>query len=279
MLKSRIELNNRYFIMYKLAVIGNPIAHSLSPLIWSEFAHQCEIELEYNKICAPIDDFEHMARDFFASGGHALSVTAPFKARAYALANRHTPQTLLSQTANHLLAKDGLLLADNTDGVGLVADLHRMGRNLKDKNILIIGSGSVIYSVLSSLEAEAPRRIDLLMRDSSKLDDFVQKSKLLDAYDDAISYDIVINTTPNMAENTLFSQVKQLSTHALAYDMIYTAKQTLFLKAMEQLNPGITQANGLGMLIQQAATAFTLLFAKSPDANALYPLLQEKMNG
>lgn len=67
--------------MYKLAVIGNPIAHSLSPLIWSEFARQCEIELEYNKICAPIDDFEHVVRDFFASGGHALSVTAPFKSR------------------------------------------------------------------------------------------------------------------------------------------------------------------------------------------------------
>lgn len=279
MLKSRIELNNRYFIMYKLAVIGNPIAHSLSPLIWSEFAHQCEIELEYNKICAPIDDFEHVVRDFFASGGHALSVTAPFKSRAYALANRHNSHTLLSQTANHLIARDGLLLADNTDGIGLVADLHRMGRNLKSKNILIIGSGSVIYSVLSSLEAEAPKRIDLLMRDSSKLDDFIQKSRLVDAYDAVVSYDIVINTTPNIAENTLFSQVKQLSAHALVYDMIYTAKQTLFLKAMEQVNADITQANGLGMLIQQAAAAFTLIFAKSPNIDALYPLLQEKMNG
>ena len=125
-----------------------------------------------------------------------------------------------------------MLLADNTDGIGLVADLRRMGRILKDKNILIIGSGSVIYSVLSSLEAEAPERIDLLMRDSSKLDDFVQKSRLVDAYDAKVSYDIVINTTPNVAENTLFKSkwAKRLSTHALAYDMIYTAKQTMFLK-------------------------------------------------
>ena len=80
-----------------------------------------------------------------------------------------------------------------------------MGRVLKDKNRLIIGSGSVIYSVLSSLEAEAPKRIDLLMRDSSKLDDFIQKSHLVDAYAPEISYDLVINTTPNTPENTLFS--------------------------------------------------------------------------
>lgn len=265
--------------MYKLAVIGNPIAHSLSPLIWSEFAHQCAIELEYSKICAPIDDFEHVVRDFFASGGYALSVTAPFKARAYSLANQHNPHTLLSQTANHLIAKKDLLLADNTDGIGLVADLRRMGRVLKDKNLLIIGSGSVIYSVLSSLEAEAPKRIDLLMRDSSKLDDFIQKSHLVDAYAPEISYDLVINTTPNTPENTLFSQVKQLSTHALAYDMIYTARQTMFLKAMEQLNAEITQTNGIGMLIQQAAAAFSLIFNQTPDVDPLYPLLQDKMNG
>ena len=238
--------------MYKLAVIGNPIAHSLSPLIWSEFAHQCAIELEYSKICAPIDDFEHVVRDFFASGGYALSVTAPFKARAYSLANQHNPHTLLSQTANHLIAKKDLLLADNTD---------------------------VIYSVLSSLEAEAPKRIDLLMRDSSKLDDFIQKSHLVDAYAPEISYDLVINTTPNTPENTLFSQVKQLSTHALAYDMIYTARQTMFLKAMEQLNAEITQTNGIGMLIQQAAAAFSLIFNQTPDVDPLYPLLQDKMNG
>lgn len=265
--------------MHKLAIIGNPVSHSLSPLIWHEFAQQTGVELEYIKIEAPVTEFERRVQDFFSSGGKAVNITAPFKARAFALAKTHNQHALGSQTANLLINTNIGLEADNTDGLGLVADLSRLNLDLHGKNILIIGSGSVIYSVLSSLAVENPARIDLLMRDTSKLVEFESKSSLIKACSPDIAYDLVINTTPNNPANELFANIQQLSANALAYDMSYTAKQTLFMCAMEKLNSQVIQANGIGMLIQQAKVGFQLVFGIMPEVESLYTLLQEKLNG
>jgi shikimate dehydrogenase len=265
--------------MYQLAVVGNPIEHSRSPVIWHEFARQTGVELNYTKICAPIDDFEHLVTNFFQNGGLALNITAPFKARAYAMANLHHHAALIAKSANLLINRDNLIGADNTDGVGLVADLTRLGIDLAGKNLLIIGSGSVIYSVLDSLEQPAPARIDLLVRDQNKLDGFVQASRLIDAYSSDVVYDVVINTTPNTLDNQLFEQVKRLSDDSLAYDMIYSAEQTLFMQQMQHLNPQVRSANGIGMLIQQAAFGFERVFSIMPKTEALYTILQGSLNG
>ncbi len=265
--------------MYQLAVVGNPIAHSLSPNIFSEFSRQTGIELNYTRICAPIDDFERVVNEFFNNGGYALNITAPFKARAFAMASKHLPHTLLPATANVLIRKDELLIADNTDGLGLVADFARNGIELANKKILIIGSGSVIFSVLPSLEECKPERIDLLMRDSSKLDEFMQKSRLIGEFAAETEYDIVINTTPNVPDNSLFSQIKQLNSNACAYDMGYTAAKTLFMQQMLAIDPTLIALNGLGMLIQQAKYGFHRMFGLYPEIDNLYPILSEKLHG
>lgn len=262
--------------MYKLAVVGNPIAHSLSPLIWQTFAKDVGIEIEYNKIHAEINVFEDVIKDFFIDGGTSISITAPFKARAFAMANKHKKHTLGSQTANLLFMNDGQLVADNTDGIGLVDDFGYKGINLKSKNILIIGSGSVVHSVLSSLEESHPNRIDLLMRNWDNLTQFENRSLIVDRYSEDIYYDVIINTTPSTPENELFAKIKLISDSSIAYDMIYTAKQTEFLRVMELLNPHVTQANGIGMLIQQAKIAFSQVFGIIPKIEHLYPLLQEQ---
>lgn len=264
--------------MYKLAVVGNPIAHSLSPVIFAEFAKETGISLDYQRICAPIDEFESVVKKFFEDGGHALNITAPFKSRAYAMANKHLEHTVIPQTANVLIQDNALLLADNTDGLGLVADLRRNNILLNAKNILILGSGSVIFSVLRSLELEHPARIDLLMRNIDKLEDFMTKSSLVDEYQPELAYDLVINTTPNAADNQLFSQVKNLNSGACAYDMIYTANKTIFMQQMEKANSEIILLNGLGMLIQQARFGFQRMFGIEPAVDNLYPLLQGIIN-
>lgn len=264
--------------MYKLAVVGNPVAHSLSPVIFGEFAKETGILLEYQKICAPLDGFEHVVSEFFATGGHALNITAPFKARAYAMASTHLTHTIIPETANVLLKNGDSLIADNTDGLGLVADLQKNNFSLARKNILILGSGSVIYSVLHSLELGQPSRIDLLMRNNDKLDDFMQKSVLINSYEPDIVYDLIINTTPNVPENTLFQQIRQVNRNACAYDMIYTANKTLFMQQLERLSSDIKLLNGLGMLIQQARFGFKTMFGVEPAVDGLYPLLQGKIN-
>lgn len=284
--------------MYQLALVGNPIAHSLSPVIFAEFGRQTGISLDYQLICSPIDDFEHVVRDFFAKGGHALNVTAPFKSRAYALASRHQPQTQLSGTANVLVKSQSPveeyktdnkstfsfsneLVADNTDGLGIVADFEYHKISLNNKNILIIGSGSVVFSILPSLEKAKPKRIDLLMRDWDKLDQFLVKSYLIDEFSADIDYDIVINTTPNNPDNQLFSQINQLSADACLYDMNYTAKETLFMQQVAANNPNLNlnKLNGLGMLIQQAKYGFHAMFGVyPPQIDELYPLLAERIH-
>lgn len=264
--------------MYKLAVVGNPIAHSLSPVIFAEFAKETGISLDYQRICAPIDEFESIVNNFFATGGHALNITAPFKSRAYAMANKHLEHTIIPQTANVLIKDKQLLLADNTDGLGLVADLRRNNISLKAKNILILGSGSVIFSVLHSLELEHPARIDLLMRNREKLEEFMSKSAIIDEYEPSLAYDLIINTTPNTPDNQLFFQVKNINQDACVYDMIYTANKTIFMQQMEKINPEIIMLNGLGMLIQQAKFGFQRMFDIELSVDSLYPLLQGIIN-
>ena len=265
--------------MYQLGVFGNPIAHSLSPRIFTEFGNETGIPLKYDKICVAIDHFEEEVRRFFANGGYALNITAPFKARAFTLANTHAVATLLSETANILLkTKDGIH-ADNTDGIGLVADLTRNKVQLQGKNILILGSGSVIFSILASLEKEQPARIDLLMRNMDKLDEFMFKSKLVDEFSNDIIYDLVINTTPNTPDNQLFKQFYKLAPDACAYDMAYTAPETLFMQTLANCQPGIKVINGLGMLIQQARYGFNCMFNIYPPVDQLYPLLNGILHG
>lgn len=260
--------------MHQLAVVGNPIEHSRSPRIWQQFADECNIELSYSKIFSPLDDFEHIVSDFFKKDGLALNITAPFKARAYTLANTHHHDSMIAKSANLLWMKDDLITAYNTDGVGLVNDILRRGFSLADKKILILGSGSVIHSVIPALELKKPSRIDLLMRNWDKLDDFMNVSRFIDEYDSQITYDIIINTTPNMPENKLFQEVVKISDGALIYDMIYIAEETLFMQAMKKVNPQLNAVNGLGMLIEQAAAGFEIVFGIKPPTTKIYQLLQ-----
>ncbi|MDD3266303.1 MAG: hypothetical protein PHC75_03890 [Burkholderiales bacterium] len=264
--------------MYKLAVIGNPIEHSLSPLIWQTFANDVGINLTYEKIFSEIDCFESLIKNLMADNYLALNVTSPFKARAFQIATTHGNHTLHSNTANLLIKKDNEIFADNTDGLGLIDDFRYQGVSLLNKKILILGNGSVIHSVLSSLLNEKPERVDLLMRDWNNLAQFEDASVLIHQYSKDISYDVIINTTPSLLQNSLFEQVKLVSNNAIAYDMIYTAKQTLFLAAMEKLNPNIKQTNGIGMLIQQAKVGFNKVFGIMPETQNLYPILQAKFN-
>lgn len=265
--------------MHHLAVIGNPVAHSLSPQIFTAFAAEFDIDLVYDRICPAIEDFESVVLEFFASGGYALNITAPFKTRAYDLADVRLANSQLSKTANVLIKREGKLVADNTDGRGLVADLIKNNIVLNDQNILLIGSGSVIHSVLAEVSANNPNSIDILMRNPKKITDFSQHVNKLGCFNQSVNYDLIINTTPNINDNQLFAQINKLKDNVLIYDMDYKSQQTLFIKQMQQINPNIRYLNGLGMLIMQAKFGFEVMFGKVPQTDYLYKLLGDKLHG
>lgn len=259
--------------MYKLAILGNPVAHSLSPTIWQLFAKQCDINLEYNKIHVELGDFATTAEKFFTNGGLAMNVTSPFKPEAFAFANNHSSRSL--QTANLLIKRNQQIFADNTDGIGLVNDIIQThNTSLKNSKVLIIGSGGVIHSILPSIIEQSPQHIALLMRDYNKLNNYQQYGKQIYAFDNSISYDIIINTTPNTADNLLFDCITQLQQNTLCYDMSYQQSLTLFLQKMQKTNPTANLQNGLGMLVWQAYFGFVEIFNQQPDVAPVYQYLK-----
>jgi shikimate dehydrogenase len=108
------------------AVIGNPIAHSKSPLIHEIFAKQTNQAIHYGRIFSELNDFKKSTLEFFECGGKGLNVTIPFKLQAYELAQHKTPRAQSAQAANMLWVENGQWWCDNSDGEGLTRDLRRL---------------------------------------------------------------------------------------------------------------------------------------------------------
>ena len=255
--------------MHQLAVIGNPIEHSLSPLIWGLFARQFGIEINYRKILAKDEqDFEYQVRIFFEANGTALNVTAPFKNAAYAISDIHSQKSSISKASNFLTIQSGKIISDTTDGIGLLNDITlNKNQSVANKNILIIGSGFVLDSILSDFIAQKPISIDILARNEVRTG-FLNKKFATGFFDKQKNYDIIINTTPNTANNMLFGQVECVNDNILCYDLGYT--NNLFLGVMKNINPNIIICNGIGMLVEQASVAFTKLFNETPDTKVVF---------
>ena len=136
----------------RYAVIGNPVAHSLSPEIHARFARDCGQCLVYERLLAPLDGFEATVAAFREAGGRGLNVTVPFKREAAALADRPSERVRQAGAANTLGFDDDGIWADNTDGLGLVADLQgRLGIALAGARIVLLGAGGAARGVVGPL--------------------------------------------------------------------------------------------------------------------------------
>ena len=148
-----LVLNNppqRQAAIISCAVIGDPIAHSLSPLIHHQFANQCGLTLFYEKILGQQNSIEFQIKDFFEKGGLGMNITTPFKEKAFQLATHHEPAAQLAGVANTLWLNDkGELCADNTDAYGLLYSLEKH-TCLKAKKVLLLGAGGAAKGVISS---------------------------------------------------------------------------------------------------------------------------------
>lgn len=271
--------------MDRYAVVGNPIAHSKSPDIHRLFAEQTGQALTYEKLLAELDGFPATARAFFAAGGKGLNVTVPFKEDAFRLADSKTERAQLAGAVNTLaLQSDGRLLGDNTDGAGLVADLLGHGWPLKGKRLLILGAGGAVRGVLAPLLAEKPAELVIANRTEAKAAQLALGFAHLGpvrayALPDLAGrpFDLVINGTSASLSGELPTLPAGLfAPGAAAYDMVYGAEPTAFLCwAAEQ---GVQRlADGLGMLVGQAAEAFELWRGLRPDTAPVIKALRAQL--
>ncbi|MBA2709154.1 MAG: shikimate dehydrogenase [Tatlockia sp.] len=253
----------------RFAVMGNPIAHSLSPYIHQRFAELLGIQLDYEKILiAEESNFEEEVRVFFDKGGKGLNITLPFKQNAFTLAARKTERCTQAKAANTLWVNDNELWADNTDGIGLIRDLSTHV-DLSGKQVLLLGAGGAARGIVGPLLAGGIASMTLVNRNQEKAKNLQSEYKqiqCLSMEELKTSYDLVINaTSASLSTERMALSPFILKSTTLCYDLAYSrTDKTTFVKwASEQ---GVVGIDGLGMLVEQAAESFYIWHGIRPDS-------------
>lgn len=269
------------------AVIGNPIAHSKSPEIHTRFAADTVQDMRYAHLLAPLDGFAATVREFIAQGGRGANVTVPFKLEAYALADQLTTRAKAAGAVNTLKFDDGVILGDNTDGVGLVSDIVRnAGFDLAHKKILLLGAGGAARGVVLPLLEGGPAQLVIANRTLAKAEELVQQFQQFSEQPGILSacsfaqatqgFDLVINATSASLQAELPPLAASVFGPAtLAYDMMYGSQPTVFMQfAAAQ---GARVRDGLGMLVEQAAEAFFVWRGVRPHTDAVFAALRAQL--
>jgi shikimate dehydrogenase len=271
----------------RYAVVGNPVAHSKSPLIHAEFARQTGQDLEYGRLLAPLDGFRATALEFRRAGGKGLNVTLPFKLEAYALAEARTARALDAEAVNTLKFEPGAILGDNTDGVGLLRDIEtNLAFPLAGRRILLMGAGGAAQGVLAPLVGVRPLRLVIANRTVDKAQQLAQRvaagsgeTQVQAAGYAALAgqvFDLVVNATSASLHDAVPAlPAGTFAPGALAYDMMYGKGLTPFLQ-QAQAQGAARLADGIGMLVEQAAESFFVWRGVRPDTAPVIELLQRQ---
>lgn len=262
------------------AVVGNPIAHSKSPLIHAEFAKQTHQHMRYERVLAPLDGFEATIRDLMKQGYKGVNVTVPFKFEAYALCDYHTEQAKLAGAVNTIKFTEHGLWGNNTDGDGLIEDItHNLNTPIAGKRVLLLGAGGAAEGVFQPLLVQNPVKLVVANRTLDKAEKMVSKSfdKAIQGvactYDDLKNqqFDIVINaTSAGLSDMALPIPSCVFAENCLAYDMMYGRETPFMAQARAS---GAQVADGLGMLVEQAAEAFSYWRGVRPETKSVMKMM------
>lgn len=260
------------------AVLGNPITHSKSPIIHAAFAKQTNQNISYEAILVPLDGFESMVKDLIAQCYKGLNITVPFKFEAFEICDSKSARavSLGSGAVNTLININGKIHGDNTDGVGLRNDIEKnLGFEIANKHVLVLGAGGAAYGVMNSLIGAASvtianrtyeNALDLVMA----IKDFDAKASRFESLEKP--YDLIINATSTGLSDTALPIPNIVFGHGcLAYDMMY-GRETPFMAQARAA--GAQVADGLGMLVEQAAEAFYIWRDIRPETQPVIQMVR-----
>ncbi len=280
----------------RYAVLGHPIHHSLSPVIHAAFAAQTGQHLSYEALDVAPEQLVITLQRLPEDGYRGVNITVPHKEAAWAYAQQHgqlTERAALAGAVNTLAWSDQGLHGDNTDGQGLLNDLQqRYKLNLTGKRILLLGAGGATRGVVLPLLAARPAALVIANRTAIKaqtlaalfaemsgntqlsgcgLEDLPAVTRTHGAFD------LVINaTSASLSGEAIALPSGTVAPEGFAYDMMYGKAPTPFLET--QKTAGIRHlADGLGMLVEQAAVAFALWRGVTPETQAVYLALRERL--
>lgn len=260
------------------AVIGNPISHTKSPLIHGLFAEATRQTMEYRAIEGSLDGFEADVLRFRQEGGLGMNITAPFKLRAFELSDGRSERAQLARAANALKFEEGRIFAENFDGIGLLRDIEEnLEEPLRNRRVLVLGAGGAVRGALLPFLQAAPAALVIANRDITKAQTLLNEVKHprlhVCSYADLAEqqFDIVVNAT----SASLIGQLppipeKTLQSVSLAYELAYGKGLTPFLQLAKE--KGVKRlADGVGMLVEQAAEAFAWWRGVRPETR---PVIQ-----
>ncbi|MDF2179762.1 shikimate dehydrogenase [Aliiglaciecola sp. CAU 1673] len=270
--------------MDKYAVIGNPVAHSKSPFIHKLFAEQTGQDMEYGAILSPLNGFNDAVVRFIQSGGKGMNVTLPFKEQAYALAQTLSDAAQKAEAVNTLIFHQGQIQGHNTDGVGLIADLHFHQVPITNKRVLLVGAGGAARGVIPPLLEGKPAVLHLANRTVDKALSLAMHFKGFGNVEASGlqevplgHFDLIINASsaslsgerPEIGEGLVGNTT-------VCYDMLYSREATSFNRWAKAQGAAKT-LDGLGMLVEQAAESFYLWRGIRPQTEKVREKLREAL--
>ncbi len=279
----------------RYAVMGNPITHSKSPQIHTAFARQTDQNIDYTAIHVDVGGFAQAVSHFQGHGGKGLNVTVPFKLDAWKLADSLSERAQRAGAVNTLiLNEDGSIEGDNTDGIGLVNDIiGHLGWTIEQQRILILGAGGASRGVIGPILDNKPAALYIANRTASRafeLADLFSNIKSTDRRSTSIhidaggyetltgqQFDLVINATAASLQGEVPPLPDDLvSPSGCCYDMMYAAQPTAFMQWASQ--HGVAKiADGLGMLVGQAAESFALWRGIRPNVTPVIQSIRQTM--
>lgn len=270
--------------MNHYAVWGNPIKQSKSPRIHQLFAEQTGKEICYVAELGDEAQFEQQLTAFFQNGAKGANITAPFKERAFAIADLHSETCLQAGACNTLKRlSDGRLYAENTDGLGLTADLKRLGWLYENQRMLILGAGGATKGVLFPL-LQAKQNITIYNRTHEKALELAEKFAKFGQIQAtcwqeicAGKFDVIINATSLGLQGRCVELPMEVLEGAKVYDMQYAVNQETPFLNYARRNGAKNCEDGLGMLVGQAAYAFELWEETLPKIEPVLKALQKEM--
>jgi len=246
----------------KLAVFGDPIAHSRSPQLHQYFASVSDLQVDYQRIHASGSELAPKLQHFLAEGGHGANITLPHKQAVMALCTNISARAKRAAAVNTLLRSGDGWRGDNTDGIGLVLDLQDQAIELDAASVLIIGAGGATRGIVPALLDAGCKRIVIANRRPVKAqaliaainDTRLAASGLQRDY--GATFDLLIHATAAGHQQRKLPLPEVLQGQPYCYDLSYADASRAFLDWAEQ--QGCHHSDGLGMLVAQAAESFRL---------------------
>ena len=254
--------------MKKYLVIGNPIAHSLSPKLHNNWLRENNIEASYDKIKLNLNEIESFIDSIKQKKVAGCNVTVPFKKTVIPYLDGLSPEAKKTQSVNTIAFDGNNLVGHNTDIFGFRTAIERLNFSIQDKNVLILGAGGVVPSIIFALKRMNVSEIKVSNRTKQKAEDLkiLYKDLEIIEWGDLPDFDVIINATSiGLNNETMNLDFSKSGKNKLFYDVIYNPVETHFLKKGKEL--GNMAENGRTMFIYQAAEAFKIWHGIGPKIN------------